>query len=44
VVFETQPEVRVASGTTGTLAIGGRTYRVWAWGQGSDTVTVYPAD
>jgi hypothetical protein len=40
-VFATEPEVRVASGTTETLVIGGRTYRVWALGQGFGIATIY---
>jgi hypothetical protein len=43
-VFATEPEVRVASGTAGTLVIGGRTYGVWAWGQGPAMATVYLAN
>jgi len=40
--FETNPPVRVKSGTTGTLDIGGRSYGAWVWGLDALTITIYP--
>lgn len=42
-VFGTSPPVRVRSGTTGTLDIGGRSYGAWVWGFGTLSITIYPA-
>lgn len=43
-IFETVPEVRVPSGTAGTLVIDGHTSRVWTWSEGSQSITIYPAN
>jgi hypothetical protein len=42
VVFATDPPVRVPSGTSRTIVLGGRSYNVWTPGGG--TVTIYPAN
>lgn len=42
-IFETVPEVRVPSGTAGTLVIDGHTSRVWTWSAGSQSIAIYPA-
>lgn len=45
ILFHTDPPVRVASGTTGTLELGGRAYRAWVSTLDEESwVTVYPAD
>jgi hypothetical protein len=43
-VFGTAPEVRVASGTSETLELDGRSYHAWATSLSYHPVTVYPAD
>jgi hypothetical protein len=39
-VFGTTPPVRVATGTVGTFAVGGRTYRAWVYGDSSIGVLI----
>jgi hypothetical protein len=43
VVFGTSPPVRVASGTNGTVQIGGRSYRAWVWVGDYVRISIFPA-